>query len=273
MLAARKGLTDFGVELHERVRVDLSADSNFDGVVQTSNTAYRKAMDLSVIIPTLNEETCLPATIATVADAAPGCEIIIADGGSTDCTYEVVSAFTIAPVRWIDSPRGRGAQMNAGAAIATGDVLLFLHADTLLPARSAEMIRHALDDSRIVGGNFCVRFAPRGVVADFYTWCYNMRSRARVFYGDSAIFVRRDVFQRIGGYRYARIMEDLELVRRLRRAGRVHTIRDAEVTSSARRFLGARSGIRALTIWTWLHILFYCGASQEALERRYPPVR
>jgi rSAM/selenodomain-associated transferase 2 len=228
---------------------------------------------LSVIIPTLNEERALPETLANVIMAVPACEIIVADGGSADGTRVAAESFTEREVRWIDSERGRGAQMNAGARAATGDVLLFLHADTQLPNGTLDMVRHALQDSRVVGGNFKVRFEPRGPVADFYAWCYNARSRAKVFYGDSAIFVRRDIFEAIGGYRHARIMEDLELVRRLRRAGKLRTIRDGEVVSSARRFTNARSGLRALALWTWLHILFYCGAGQEALERRYPQVR
>jgi GT2 family glycosyltransferase len=163
--------------------------------------------------------------------------------------------------------------MNAGASVSQGDVLLFLHADTRLPDSTTELIRRVLEDFRVVGGNFCVRFEPRGAMADFYTCCYNVRSRARVFYGDSAIFVRREVFERLGGYRHTRLMEDLELVRRLRKAGRLRTIQEGEVVSSARRFTTVRSGLRALALWTWLHLLFYCGASQEALERRYPQVR
>lgn len=243
------------------------------GSAQTLRQGTTKLVRLSIIIPTLNEEQALPETLANVIMAAPGCEIIVADGGSTDGTRVVAESIAGTAVRWVESERGRGAQMNAGARVAAGDVLLFLHADTQLPAGSPEMIRRALQDSRVVGGNFRVRFKPRGPLADFYTVCYNVRSRAKVFYGDSAIFVRRDVFEGLGGYRHARIMEDVELVRRLRRAGRLRTIREGEAVSSARRFTNARQGLRALALWTWLHLLFYCGASQEALERRYPQVR
>lgn len=234
-------------------------------------------MFLSIVIPTLDEEAALPQTLESVARAVSEsnlvCEIIIADGGSKDGTRNVATSHFGETLRWVDAERGRGAQMNAGARAAAGEVLLFLHADTRLAAGAPDLIRQALARPRVVGGNFRIRFEPRSPLADFYTACYNLRSLVKVFYGDSAIFVRRDVFERIGGYRHARIMEDLELVRRLRRVGRLVTIRENEVVSSSRRFHNAASGIRALALWTWLHILFYCGASQEALERRYPRVR
>jgi rSAM/selenodomain-associated transferase 2 len=228
---------------------------------------------LSIIIPTLNEEKALPVTLTGLLSAFSASEIIVVDGGSRDRTRAIVDSFIDNRICWVDSERGRGTQMNAGSSIATGDVLLFLHADTRLPENYGELIEEALADSRTVGGNFRIRFEPRGPVADFYTRCYNLRSRLKVFYGDSAIFVRRSAFTEIGGFRQARIMEDLELVRRLRRTGKLTTVWKAEVVSSARRFTSARSGLKALVQWTWLHILYYSGAGQEALDRRYPDVR
>jgi rSAM/selenodomain-associated transferase 2 len=226
---------------------------------------------LSIIIPTLNEQSQIAATLSNVARAAADAEIVVADGGSTDGTRYIVTAEGRA--RWVSCERGRGAQMNAGASASAGDVLLFLHADTRLPDGAQALIARALADPRVIAGNFTVRFEPGGPVPAFFSWCYNIRSKCKVFYGDSAIFVRRDAFEKLGGYRCARIMEDLELVGRLRKSGRLHTIRDGVVISSSRRFSSLRSGLGALLLWSWLHILFYCGVSQEALERRYPSVR
>jgi Glycosyltransferases, probably involved in cell wall biogenesis len=228
---------------------------------------------LSIIIPTLNEERVLATTLESVFASVPECEVIVVDGGSTDGTKAVVVAHTRWPIRWMTVEKGRGAQMNAAAAVASGDVLLFLHADTRLPAGASELVARAMADSRVVGGNFRLEFAPREGLARFYSACYNLRSRAKIFYGDSAIFVRSDVFRQLGGYRHARIMEDLDFVRRLRKAGRLRTIWEAAVISSSRRFTSRRAGLKALALWCWLHLLYYCGVSQERLERRYPPVR
>ncbi|HXG24650.1 MAG TPA: TIGR04283 family arsenosugar biosynthesis glycosyltransferase, partial [Chthonomonadales bacterium] len=193
-------------------------------------------MRISIIIPTLNEERALPTTLQNIAECARDCEVIIVDGGSTDRTREMVASFQNLPMIWMEAPRGRGSQMNAAAARASGDVLLFLHADTHLPPGAPEMIRHALADPQVLGGNFRIRFAPSTPLANFYAWCYNLRSHTHVFYGDSALFVRKEVFDRMGGYRAERVMEDFEFVLRLRREGRLAYIRQGTVTSSARRF-------------------------------------
>lgn len=226
-----------------------------------------------MIIPTLNEEQRLPATLANVAACAPGCELVIADGGSMDRTRDAVERASGPALVWLDAPRGRGAQMNAGAARARGDVLLFLHADTHLPPGADAMVERALADPRVVGGNFRVRFVPRAPMANLFTWCYNARTHARIFYGDSAIFLRREAFEKLGGYRAARVMEDIELVRRMRRLGRLAYIREGEACTSTRRFPRSSAAVRMLGVWTLLHVLMACGASQETLERFYPEVR
>jgi rSAM/selenodomain-associated transferase 2 len=230
-------------------------------------------MRLSVIVPTLNEEIELPETLRNLVECAPGSEVIVVDGGSRDRTREVASGFRATPLVWVDAPRGRGSQMNAGAARATGDVLLFLHADTRLPPRTPELIARALADPRVLGGNFRIRFAPRTPLATLYAGCYNLRSRLQIFYGDSALFVRRDVFESMGGYRAAILMEDIELVLRLRRAGRLAHIRGGAVTSSARRFPNAWVALRMLGVWTLLHVLMALGVRQERLAKLYPDVR
>jgi rSAM/selenodomain-associated transferase 2 len=234
-------------------------------------------MNVSIIIPTLNEEAALPAVLENVAAVAPGCEVIVVDGGSTDWTVEIARAYG-RRIRVIVSERGRGIQMNAGASASTGDVLLFLHADTTLPAQAVRLIGDALKDPRVIGGNFQIQFEPRTRTADLFSWLYNVRSRARIFYGDSVIFVRRATFEKLGGYRFERIMEDIDFVRRLRRLARsegrrLAVISDAPVRSSARRFGSAGAGIRMLLLWSLLHVMLFFGAGQEALERRYRQVR
>ncbi len=226
-------------------------------------------MKISIIVPTLNEEKTLPETLQNIAGSAPHCEVIVVDGGSTDRTREAAQAFSGLPVIWLETAKGRGTQMNAGAARAAGEVLLFLHADTHLPPQAEALIEAALCDPRILGGYFRIAFVPRAPLADFYTWCYNLRSHFRLFYGDAALFVRREVFEHLGGYQAALLMEDVELILRLRRAGKLAYVK-AVVRSSSRRFPSTWAGVKMLAVWFWLHVLMACGVSQEKLARLYP---
>jgi rSAM/selenodomain-associated transferase 2 len=230
-------------------------------------------MKLSIIVPVLNEEKELSETLRNLAACAPGSEVILVDGGSSDRTREVAAGFRGMPLVWIDARRGRGNQMNAGAVRATGDVLLFLHADTHLPPGTSDHIARALADPRVLGGNFRIRFAPDTALGGFYAGCYNLRSRLHIFYGDSALFVRREVFESMGGYRSEILMEDIELVLRLRRAGRLANIRGGTVTSSTRRFPTTWVALRMLGVWTLLHLLMALGVRQERLSKLYPDVR
>lgn len=230
-------------------------------------------MQLSIIVPTLNEEKALPYTLRNLAECAPGIELIVVDGGSTDGTRDAALASGSTPVLWLDAPRGRGNQMNAGAARSTGDVLLFLHADTHLPPDTPRLVADALRDPRVLGGFFRIAFVPRAPLADFYTWCYNLRSHFRIFYGDAALFVRKDVFERMGGFRAGLLMEDIEMVLRLRRAGRLAYLRHATVKSSSRRFPTTRAGLKMLGVWSLLHLLMACGVRQEVLAKLYPDCR
>ena len=162
---------------------------------------------LSIIIPTLNEAASLPETLTRVsAILGPGDEVIVADGGSTDTTREIAASFG---AQIVSSRRGRGTQMNAGASAATGSMLLFLHADTHLPPDAGRLIRHEGSGPEALGGNFALRFDAPGLLPRLFATVYNARSRrSRLFYGDSAIWVTRAVFDAIGGYKEAVLMED-----------------------------------------------------------------
>ncbi len=230
-------------------------------------------MKISIIVPTLNEERALPATLQNIAKCAPGCEVIVVDGGSTDGTVEIAARFADLPIVLLNAPRGRGNQMNAGAAVARGEALLFVHADTLLPPGTPELIAAAMSRPGTIGGFFRIAFVPRSPLADFYALCYNLRSHLRTFYGDACLFVNRETFERMGGYQAELLMEDIKLIRRLRRAGRLAYIRRGTVRTSSRRFSTPWVGLKMLGVWMWLHILMACGVSQEKLARRYPDKR
>ncbi len=171
-------------------------------------------MSLSIIIPTLNEAANLPALLAELAPLqARGAQIIVADGGSTDASRDLLPA----AVEWLDAPRGRARQMNAGAAQASGSVLWFVHADTRLPAEADQLIEAALAGGRHCWGRFDLRIDGRPwllkVVARLISWRSRLTSIAT---GDQGIFVLRSHFETLGGYADQPLMEDIELCTRLR---------------------------------------------------------
>jgi rSAM/selenodomain-associated transferase 2 len=222
---------------------------------------------LSIVIPALDEAPNLSRLLPDLARGCPDAEVIVVDGGSGDGTADVVARHP--DVRLLASERGRARQMNAGArAAAGGDVLLFLHADTWLPAGAAAAIEAALADADVVGGRFDVRFdSPRPVfrmVAAFM----NVRSRASgICTGDQAIFVRRSVFEAVGGYPDIPLMEDVELSRRLKGRGRVHALR-LRVTTSARKW--EREGpLRTIGLMWALRLLHFFGVAPARLHRWY----
>ena len=197
-------------------------------------------MRLSIVVPVLDEADRLEALLAELARDCPGVEVVIADGGSRDGSVEIAAR---APgVGLVSSARGRARQMNAGAALATGEVLLFLHADTRLPSGAAEAVQRALADPSVVYGRFDVRFDRPGAAFRLIARLMNLRSRLTgICTGDQAIFVRRAAFERLGGYPEIALMEDVELTRRLKRVGRLAAL-GLRVTTSARRWERERRG-------------------------------
>jgi rSAM/selenodomain-associated transferase 2/rSAM/selenodomain-associated transferase 1 len=188
---------------------------------------------ISAIIPTYNEADFVREAISSV-QAEDGVEIIVVDGGSGDATVENAEA---AGARTIVSSDGRGSQMNAGAAEATGDILLFLHADTVLPEDYARHVRAAMVHAGTVAGAFGLGIDSPERLLRHIEWLANWRSKhMHLPYGDQAIFMRREVFEEMGGFPEIPIMEDFELMRRLKRRGRIAIVA-ASVQTSARRWL------------------------------------
>src|SRR5262249_38463878 len=196
-------------------------------------------------------------------------ELIVVDGGSRDATAAIARRHAD---RVLDAPRGRAGQMNAGAVVARGEVLLFLYADTRLPTGYAASIARALERAEVVGGRFDVRLDAPGAVFRLTEWLINARSRmTRVATGDQAIFVRPTVFERIGGYPLVPLMEDIALTRAVKRLGPPVALRDRVVTS-ARRW--QRHGVVRTVLLMWgLRAAYYAGISPARLARLYVDAR
>jgi rSAM/selenodomain-associated transferase 2 len=228
-----------------------------------SNRAF-----ISIIVPVLDEAATLAATLHPLV-GVPDSELIIVDGGSRDGTVDVAGQFT---GRVFKGARGRANQMNFGALQARGEILLFLHGDTALPPSALDMIRRTLGDQGIAGGAFRLRIASPCRSLKVIAWGANLRSRYfGLPYGDQALFVRRTVFNAIGGFSPWPLMEDVDLVRRLKRVGRVALLPDT-VTTSARRW--EREGVLWTTVRNTLLLLgFWLGLSPSWLAQWYRAVR
>lgn len=221
-------------------------------------------MTISVVIPTLDEAATVAEAIGAARAALADPEVIVVDAGSGDGTVALAAA---AGATVIEAPGKRAHAMNAGAAAAAGDILVFLHADTLLPAGAGAAIAAALE--RAGAGAFRIGFdRPRPLVERVV----NARSRLlKIVYGDQALFVSRAAFERVGGYRPLPIMEDRDLAARLRRSAGL-VIVPLAVTTSARRH---RSDGHARTLArSWLiQLLYTLRVPPERLARLYPPAR
>jgi len=188
-------------------------------------------------------------------------ELIVVDGGSTDGTVEIARQFG---AHVVHSAPGRGVQLNAGAGAASCPVLLFLHADTLLPPRFVEFVDGALKDNRVVAGAFRLGIDADSMSLRIVERCANLRSRwLGLPYGDQALFMRRQTFDEVGGFPELPMMEDYALVRRLKRAGRIAIVAES-VTTSARRW--ESRGVWRTTLANQMCVLGYSlGISTERL--------
>jgi len=225
------------------------------------------SLSISVVIPAWREAEAIEGAVR--AALGVGDEVLVVDAGSPDGTAERARG---AGARVIEAPRGRGPQLDAGARAARGDVLLFLHADARLPPAARGAVLEALAAPEVLGGNFLLRFEPASPGARVLGWLNDARRRRlRIYYGDSALFLRRDAYARLGGFRPLPILEDHELIQRLERMGPTAYIRHVEVTASARRFEGALG--RTVLVWVVVQGLYSLGVPAERLARLYRDIR
>jgi rSAM/selenodomain-associated transferase 2 len=221
---------------------------------------------LSIIMPVLDEGEGIAATLDALADLRTlGAEVIVVDGGSRDATIQRARLRTD---RVISAPRGRALQMNAGAAKATGDVLLFLHADTRLPRHADHVVLTALERSDRAWGRFDVKIEGRSLLLLLVGWLMNLRSRLTgIATGDQAIFVRRDAFQTVGGFAEIPLMEDIALCKRLKRVSRPLCLSERVITSGRR---WEKNGVLNTIILMWrLRLAYFFGADPNELARQY----
>ena len=221
---------------------------------------------LSIIIPVLNEEAGIAAALQALAPLQRrGTEVIVVDGGSHDRTVELSRRLA---TRVLTAPRGRAAQMNVGAATAVGEVLLFLHADTVLPHDADGIVLYSLAASGRDWGRFDVRIDSRNPLLRAVAGLMNLRSHfTGIATGDQAIFVSKAAFEKVGGFPDIALMEDVALSARLKRLGRPLCLIERVVTS-ARRW--ERHGVLATIALMWrLRLAYAFGADPNALARRY----
>ena len=224
-------------------------------------------MTVSIVIPTLNEAACLLATLRSLRLENPF-EIIVVDGGSTDGTCEAARQAD----RFIQGPQGRAAQMNLGAAHATGDALVFLHADCTLEVGALRAAEKCLERPGIAAGCYRMTVTVPGGVYRMIDACATARVRLTgLVYGDQGLFLERRRFEKIGGFPPLRFMEDVFISRTLRREGRV-TVAPKRIFVSARRW--RRQGVVRQTLRNWtLTALAVGGVHPDRLAAFYPVVR
>jgi rSAM/selenodomain-associated transferase 2 len=221
---------------------------------------------LSIIMPVLDEGESIAAALDALGELRTlGAEVIVVDGGSRDAT---VQRARLRADRVLTAPRGRALQMNAGAAKATGDVLLFLHADTRLPGAADHVVLDGLAQSGRVWGRFDVKIDGRSPLLLIVGALIGLRSRLTgIATGDQAIFVRRDTFQSIGGFAEIPLMEDVELCKRLKRVGAPLCLSECVVTSGRR---WEEHGVLNTILLMWrLRFAYFRGADPRELARQY----
>jgi len=215
------------------------------------------SLKISIIVPTFNEERCLGDTLAQIQQLSPH-EVIVSDGGSDDKTLEIATKFT---QKRVTGPAGRALQMNAGARIATGDIFLFLHADSRIDPESYKKISVSMNNSQEIGGAFSLCIDSDKWSLRLITWLANLRSKyLGMAYGDQAFFVRNPVFQKMNGFSEFPICEDIDFFKRLRKLGPVILL-DEKVFTSPRRW--NKEGIWFTTFRNILIAILF--------ELRFPP--
>lgn len=221
---------------------------------------------ISVIIPTLNEEMNIARCIESLRSEDFSGDIIVADGGSEDRTRAIARSH--ADVIVIYTLKGRGTQMNAGSKASAGDILLFLHADTVLDEGWATELNAALDDPHVVGGAFTFSIDNPSMKYRLVEAWVSMRCRIfKLPYGDQAIFIRKNIFQELAGYKELPLMEDVDIISRMKKLGRISILRKKAVTSG-RRWV-SKGLLKTAAINQMTMLMYHLGVSPERLARFY----
>jgi rSAM/selenodomain-associated transferase 2 len=224
---------------------------------------------LCVVVPMLNEGSAIRETLNALRRGAPNAEIVVVDGGSVDQSVDMAGKLAD---RVIAASRGRARQMNAGAALGSGEILAFVHADTRVPSSFEKDILDAVGESGVVGGRFDIELDDPSFAYRLIGDLISLRSRiTKTATGDQAIFVRRSVFEALGGFPDLDLCEDLDFSRRLKRTGQVACLH-SRVTTSARRW--RRDGLARTVLRMWaIRALYLLGVPPSRLKRIYAGTR
>lgn len=227
------------------------------------------ALSVAIIVPVLNEESALKQHIIQFKSLEKYADIIFCDAGSDDNTCALLKNHGM---HYCHSLRGRALQMNAGADACKNDIFVFIHADTVISSSDIELVKIVMQDKSVVGGRFDVRLSGKGFSFRMIEFMINLRSRiTRVSTGDQCQFVRRSVFERMGGFPDQALMEDVEFSKRLKQYGKVACLKNKVVTSSRR---WEKHGIVKTILLMWkLRFLYWLGASPEKLAEMYKNAR
>jgi rSAM/selenodomain-associated transferase 2 len=220
---------------------------------------------ISIVIPVLNESKTIGPCLTRLKNQIEPHEIVVVDGGSRDQTRAIVNTFP--GVKWLPCPtKGRGVQMNLGTTATTGEVLLFLHSDSLLPPGGLALVEKFTNHSNMVAGSFSLRFDYQSPLLKLYSR-FSQLNHIIFTYGDQGLFMTRRVFDRVGGFKEIPLMEDIEIQKRLRKMGPFVKIRQPVVTS-ARRFI-LNGIIRQQLLNIGLVLLYHAGVSPDKLKHYY----
>lgn len=225
-------------------------------------------MRISVILPVLNEASRIGRAVQSIRAQPTPWEIIVVDGGSSDGTLNLLA--DLSEARIIHGEKGRARQMNAGAAEASGEILLFLHADCQLPPEAFALIREAFAEKRLQAGSFGVRFEPSSFLLRISSWL-SRRNVPWFTFGDQGYVMRREFFEQLGGYKDWPLLEDVDFQERARQQTHWHKLRGS-VTTSSRRFR-KRGFIPQQVSNSWIMLRYKLGVSPERLKRGYKDVR
>lgn len=230
-------------------------------------------MEISVIIPTFNEELTITKTLDALSRLVNVSEVVIVDGGSTDKTIEIIESYTglkkLQLVKMDEANRGK--QLHEGTKHAEYEIFWFLYADTRPQQGCARQIKNVMRFKEIVGGNFEVIFSGETWGARFMTWLYPHLRSWGLYYGDSAFFIRREVYEKIGGFKQIPAFEDIDMYHRLRKRGRFYHLMQT-VTTSSRRFEN-RSFVLTFARWTIFQVLYWLKFPPKKLAKYYLPAR